>query len=73
MHGSQKDKPATCVYVWPRLHDNALRRKRRDFSPFQLTVYTKTMKTPGKTDTFENGDTLQTLQAETDFKTGDKP
>ena len=37
----------------------------RDFSPFQLTVYTKTMKTPGKMETFVNGDLSG------DFKNGD--
>ena len=48
------------------LHDIAVRQKQRDFSLFQLTVYTKTMKTPGKTETFENKDLLSG-----DFKNGD--
>ena len=38
------------------LHDDVFRQKPRHLSPFRPFVYTNTMKTHLKTETFENGD-----------------
>ena len=46
----------------PHLHGNAVKRKQRDFFLFQLTVYTRTMKTPGKRRLLKTKTKVETLK-----------